>query len=254
MPRHPLSVTSSAPPDCSMHKSASWNKVWRPVISGSRTAPGPFLQDISQPMSHSHTGGRGTSPICSSTFTGMEGSGCSGRIRADVCLGWAKPLMVRGVFAAVSRPPTPPLSWCQHCSFQLDAVPHTAFLRQWETGPRPSFRRWILVGLSMCSQLNILGLSDWQVSLGSWTLLRRKLLLLLFFHRSQLGGARFPHWARMPFVLQAAILWPTAEADSGRRHSGETERNKLLRYSPRAAHHALPKPILSLDFSVAGAT
>lgn len=110
--------------------------------------------------------------------------------------------------------------------------PHVTLTLQWETGPNPSFRRWILVGLSMCSQLNILGLSDWQVSSGSWTFLRRKTFLLLFFHRSYLGGALFPHWTRMPFLLQAAISWSRGEADSGRRQSGEMERNKLLAPSP----------------------
>lgn len=145
----------------------------------------------------------------------MEGSGLRARVRARVCLGWAKHLMVTCTFAAVGfSPSTPPLSWWQHPKFQLGAVPHIALILLWEAGPSPSFRKWILFGLSMCSRLNALGLSDWQVSLGSicWRLLRRKLLLFLSFHRSHLGGALSPHWTRMPFLLQAAILWSRGQS------------------------------------------
>lgn len=116
--------------------------------------------------------------------------------------------MMTCIFVAVGFPPsTSPLSWCQHPNFQLGVVPHIALVLQWETDPSPSFRKWIHVRLSMCSQLKGLALSNCR------RLLRRK-LLLFSFHQSHLRGTLFLDWTRMPFMLQAAILWSRGEADS----------------------------------------
>ena len=91
--RDPISIAFQYPQDCFMDKSASWNKVWRPVISGSWATLGPFHQNISQ-FRGLITGEKWAGGICSSAFARMEGRRHMGRVRASVCLGWAKRLMV----------------------------------------------------------------------------------------------------------------------------------------------------------------
>lgn len=153
---------------------------------------------------------------------------------------------------------TPPLSWCQHPNFQLGVVPHIALILRWEAGPSPKVRRWILVGLSMCSLLNALGRSDWRVSLGSicWRLLRRKICCsfteAISEELSFLTGIGCPFCCRQPSCGQEGRRssggQTRAEGRVGRR---KETRVWILR---RAPDHTLLKPILPLDFSVMRAT